>query len=176
MTNNYTYTLSSSPNIIIRSDGAHIPMDPNNSDYAQYLQWLANGNTAAPVPAPDIATLISQYSNQIDSLVANIYSNFTRFQQEYTNREQAAQAYANAGFTGDPTMWVLSFSNAAGLTAKQGAQLILQQATQLNGALMALAAQRMRKYELVPTMDAAGLLTTYNSIVNDINSIASELS
>lgn len=27
------------------ADGAFIPFDPANSDYLQYLEWLAEGNT-----------------------------------------------------------------------------------------------------------------------------------
>ncbi len=33
------------------SDGAWIPMDPGNSDYKEYLAWLAEGNQ--PLPAED---------------------------------------------------------------------------------------------------------------------------
>ena len=33
------------------SDNAFIPFDPQNRDYAEYLKWLAEGNT--PLPAEE---------------------------------------------------------------------------------------------------------------------------
>ena len=33
------------------ADNAFIPKDPTNTDYAEYLKWLAEGNT--PLPADD---------------------------------------------------------------------------------------------------------------------------
>ena len=40
------------PEVIVRvSDGASIPMHPDNTDYQAYLKWLEEGNT--PLPADE---------------------------------------------------------------------------------------------------------------------------
>lgn len=45
------YQLIKNSNSIKRSaDGAFIPADPANSDYAAYLKWAAEGNTPEPAP------------------------------------------------------------------------------------------------------------------------------
>jgi len=50
----YTYELTEGT-IIKRSDGAFIPNDPANRDYAEYQEWLKAGNTPTPYtpPAPE---------------------------------------------------------------------------------------------------------------------------
>jgi hypothetical protein len=46
------YQLTTGTSIIRLSDNATIPNDPGNRDYAEYLDWLAAGNTPEPAPAP----------------------------------------------------------------------------------------------------------------------------
>jgi len=54
---NYTYKRFFQPDGITladavkRSDGAFIPFDPMNTDYAEYLKWVAEGNQ--PLPADE---------------------------------------------------------------------------------------------------------------------------
>ena len=35
------------------SDNAHIPFDPANTDYKEYLAWLAEGNEPLPADEPE---------------------------------------------------------------------------------------------------------------------------
>lgn len=48
------YKLHPYGNLVERlSDNAFIPFDPANSDYAEYLAWLEQGNTPLPAEQPE---------------------------------------------------------------------------------------------------------------------------
>lgn len=47
-----TYQLTTGNMILRTTDGAFIPPDPANTDYAAYQAWLAEGNTPEPAPEP----------------------------------------------------------------------------------------------------------------------------
>ena len=49
-----TYTLTAYSTIVRDADQAWIPADPANTDYQEYLKWLAEGNEPLPAdPVPE---------------------------------------------------------------------------------------------------------------------------
>jgi hypothetical protein len=63
------YKLTNSTTILRITDGAFIPADPANTDYAAYLRWVDEGNTPEPADLPDPKEAIKA---QIASLEASI--------------------------------------------------------------------------------------------------------
>jgi hypothetical protein len=46
--------ITNRPGLVKRlADNAFIPFDPANTDYQEYLQWLAEGNEPLPADTPE---------------------------------------------------------------------------------------------------------------------------
>ncbi len=49
----FIYLVSGKINKVLRiADNSYIPFNPANTDYAEYLKWLAEGNTPLPADTP----------------------------------------------------------------------------------------------------------------------------
>lgn len=92
--------------------------------------------------------LIKNLVDSIDDTAANISARWTRFAEEYKEREAVAIAFKEANFAGEVSVYISSFATVAGLDNQSASLLILQQAESLRTLQQQLAVQRMRKYEL----------------------------
>lgn len=92
--------------------------------------------------------LIKNLVDSIDDTAANISARWTRFAEEYKEREAAAIAFKAANYEGECSRYISYFAQRARLDNKTATNLILTQAAGLKKLQMELANQRMRKYEL----------------------------
>ena len=134
-------------------------------------KWALDAAKQAALDAAQIAEL----AKSIDSAVAAVYAQYTRFEVEYLEREKQALAYKAAGYTGEMPQQVAAFAVPAGKTGKQAADIILTQAAQLRGALAQLGVLRMRKFEVLQTATVEQAQTTTDSIIAAVQQIGDAL-
>lgn len=67
-----TYAIIANSTSILRSDGALIPAVADNTDYADYLAWVAAGNTVTPIPTPTLAMLKASATAALSAKCASI--------------------------------------------------------------------------------------------------------
>lgn len=112
-----TYTINQGGGIVRDSDGAYIPTDPANSDYADYLAWVAAGNTAT-VPVPSLAEVQAKQKLLIDAsyaaaaqtnvsftTAAGVAKTYQADQESQMVLMQATQGYQIAGGVPDGFFW-----------------------------------------------------------------------
>lgn len=108
----------------------------------------------------------------IDEHAAKIYSTWTRFESEYRERQQAAEAYKSANYQGECSRYITDFAKRAGIDNKTATDLILVQAAGLEKLQVELANQRMRKYELkAPGLTLEQMQSIHDDIIKQMDNL-----
>lgn len=100
------YKLTPTKSITRLTDGACIPVDPDNNDYAEYLKWVMAGNIVTPadvVPPPTKA-------QRIAALVATTGETRLTVQMTITVCEDKATAMSTALGMPAPAAIALAYS------------------------------------------------------------------
>lgn len=118
------YQLTAS-GIIRTSDGASIPADPNNSDYAEFLAWEQDGNVPDPLPVEtldqakqiQITALMKSYANAITQPVlyttkAGVAKKFNADPQSVSNLQSSLLGCMASQATPPNFFWVTSENTA----------------------------------------------------------------
>ena len=92
------YKLTNNPTILRLSDSASIPADPANTDYADYLAWLAEGNTPEPADVPPPPTKAERI-RALEAQASDAQAKVTRQALLALALEKACAAPAAAGLT-----------------------------------------------------------------------------
>ncbi|HHF5435845.1 hypothetical protein [Haemophilus influenzae] len=116
--------------------------------------------------------LIKRLVDSIDDTAANISARWTRFAEEYKEREAAAEAFKAANYEGECSRYISDFAQRARLDNKTVTNLILTQAAGLKKLQMELANQRMRKYELkAPNLTIEQMQSIHDDIIKQMDNL-----
>lgn len=116
--------------------------------------------------------LIKNLVHSIDDTAVNISSRWTRFAEEYKEREAAAIAFKAANYEGECSRYISDFAQRARLDNKTATNLILTQAAGLKKLQMELANQRMRKYELkAPNLTIEQMQSIHDDIIKQMDNL-----
>jgi hypothetical protein len=86
------YKLTKQGNSVIRlSDGATIPFANGNSDYQQYLIWVAQGNTVTPAQTP--AEILGDAQEAQKAIILAAYNNVMFTPVTFTNAAKVTSVY-----------------------------------------------------------------------------------
>lgn len=126
-----TYQIINERSIRRMEDGACIPTDPQNSDYARVLEWIAEGNALIPADAPvvEVPQTVSRFQAKAALLAAGMLSTVEAMMADPETPAVAKLAWAEALEFNRTSPTVLSMAAALQLTDAQLDELFIAAST-----------------------------------------------
>lgn len=124
-----------------------------------------------PPKEPNKTTLIADLKASIDNKAATVKTKWSRFLDEYKEREKEAIRFKEGNYEGTPTEILKAFADAAQLDYKTATDIVLSQAERVRGVLTEIANTRMRKFSLKDDMSIEELQNIHDSIIEHLENI-----
>ncbi len=143
-----TYKLEQNGDITRTTDGARIPPDPGNRDYAEYLEWVGRGNEPIPlVQSSQISSdMVRAEGARRLALIGSPYSK----EERETWPRQVEEAKAFAADENAETTLLAGLADARGITVAQMAAVVTVKANAFAAAARDILAAQARLLAMDP--------------------------
>lgn len=128
-------------------NGGYLPERPNAAHTWNGTEWVVDVALDAEIKSQELATLKTDLCEKIDARAVEVGDSTVKssvyLSSEYQRNASDAEAWKDAGYTGEPPLSVKTGAESHGITAKEEADLILRESAMAEGFIETLRTWRM---------------------------------
>jgi hypothetical protein len=128
-------------------NGGYLPERPNAAHTWNGTEWVVDVALDAEIKAQELAALKTELCEKIDARAFevgdSVIKNSVYLSSEYQRNANDAKVWKDAGYTGEPPLSVNIGAESHGITAKEEAELILNESAKAENLIEFLRSWRM---------------------------------